>query len=117
MIRTANLAPLALLALHPAQAQPPQPAADLTTTAQAHDRCMTTFAVRLTHTDATDQYIYTQASEGCRRLREQLTALIDARMPAAQAAEIHQALQARAEPDFMALLTRIRTDRARRAAQ
>ena len=85
--------------------------------AQAYDRCMATYAVRLTRTDAADAAIFAQARDSCRPLGEQMRAALNAELPPAQAAELLTALDARAEPDFMAMLARIRSDRARRAAQ
>ena len=83
--------------------------------AQANDRCMTTYAVRMTKTDATDDTIFASAVEGCKELQSQLYAAIDGEYPAPQATELKGQLDARAKPDFLALLQKIRTDRAQRA--
>jgi hypothetical protein len=83
--------------------------------AQAVDRCMATYAVRLTKTAAEDEDIFAQASQGCLSLRGQLTAAINAQLPASQAGEILRTLEAQEKPNFMALLARIRSDRSQRA--
>jgi hypothetical protein len=82
--------------------------------AQAQDRCMTTYAVRLTRTSATDEAIYADARSGCGTLASQLHAAIAKEYPADQAAELLATLDAQARPNFMALLQRIRADRAAR---
>ena len=114
LIRTSLLF-LALLAGQQALAQQQQP--DMQLLAQAYDRCMATQAVRLTHGDAADQAIFIEAKEACRSLNEQLRLAIGTQLPAAQAAGILQSLDAQSEPNFMALLARIRSDRARRAGE
>ena len=106
---------MSLLVAAPAVAQQPQP--DVALLAQAHDRCMVTHAVRLTHTAATDADIYMQATQACLSLTERLRAAVSAELPAAQASEVLEALDTQAESKFIALLARIRSDRARRAAQ
>lgn len=78
---------------------------------------MATQAVRLTHTAAADADIYAQATQSCRALNEQLRAALNAQLPPVQAAEILAAIDAQAQPNFMAMLSRIRSDRARRAGQ
>ena len=85
--------------------------------AQALDRCMTTQAVRLTHTAATDADIYAQARRSCLSLNGRLRASITAQVPPADAAEVLRTIDAQAEPSFMALLARIRSDRAQRSAE
>ncbi len=97
-----------------ALAQPPQ--ANVMTIAQANDRCMTTYAVRMTKTDATDEVIFASATEGCKNLNEQLYAAIDREYPAAQANELKSQLGAQAKPNFMNLLQKIRSDRAKRGS-
>lgn len=83
--------------------------------AQAHDRCMATHAVRLTRTAATDEEIYAEALEGCKALHEQLGAAVEREYLPEQAAQLTTSLQAQAKPNFLALLQRIRADRAKRA--
>ena len=102
-----------LVAAHQATAQQPQQ--DVQTLAHAYDRCMATQAVRLTRTDATDADIFRQATQACLSLQGLLRAAISAQLPPAQAAEILGPMDAQAEPNFMAMLARIRSDRARRA--
>lgn len=98
-----------------ASAQQPQP--NIAILAQAVDRCMATHAVRMTHTAATDPEIYAQATQGCLSLSDQLRAAINAQLPPEQASEILASIDAQAEPNFMAMLARIRSDRARRAGR
>lgn len=105
------LAPVLLT--HQAAAQQGQPNAQIV--AQAVDRCMATYAVRLTKTDTADEDIFAQAKLGCLPLHGQLVAAINAQLPAAQAGEILRTLDAQEKPNFMALLARIRSDRAQRA--
>jgi|SRR4028119_1688098 hypothetical protein len=83
--------------------------------AQANDRCMTTYAVRLTRTDATDEAIFKSAVEGCAKLKGQLYTAIHNEYPTAQASELTVQLDAAAKPNFLNLLRRIRSDRAQRA--
>ena len=85
--------------------------------AQAHDRCMTTQAVRLTRTAAADEAIFASAQAGCRGLRDQLTAAIARDLPAGQASELTAMLDARTGPEFTALLARIRAGRAANSAR
>lgn len=101
----------AAVASQPAQA--PEPSAAVL--AQALDRCMTTHAVRLTRTSATDDAIYTEAAAGCKALNEQLGARIAQEYTPAQAAELTTMLEAQAKPNFLSLLQRIRADRRFRA--
>lgn len=101
-----------LLAAQQAAAQDPQPNAMIL--AQALDRCMATQAVRLTRTASTDANIFAQARQSCLTLNDQLRAAISAQFPPADAAEMLRSIDEQAEPNFMALLSRIRSDRARR---
>ena len=96
----------------PATAQEPQQ--DFRIIAQAYDRCMATYAVRLTRTAASDAEIFSQASQGCLALKEHLRAAINAQLPPADAGELLRAIQTQGEPSFLAMLARIRSDRARR---
>lgn len=84
--------------------------------AQALDRCMATQAVRLTRTAATDAEILAQARDACLTLNDQFRAAINAQLPVADAAELLRSIDQQAEPNFMALLSRIRSDRAQREA-
>lgn len=108
LIWTASLA----LAGQPAVARVGPSAAML---AQAQDRCMTTFAVRLSRTTATDEAIFAKADAGCTSLKQQLGAAIAREYSADQAAALTATLDAQAKPNFLALVQRIRTDRRDRA--
>lgn len=99
-------------ATQPLSAQPAQPDAQLL--AQAHDRCMTTYAVRLTKTAATDEAIYSEAVSGCSAVKNALGAAIARDFAVDRAAELAALLEAQAKPNFLALLQRIRTDRLNR---
>jgi hypothetical protein len=105
---------LALLLAVPAVAQP-TPSVPLL--AQAFDRCMATYAVRLTRTLANDDAIYAEAIKGCQEIDGQLRTAVRAQMPAAEAEKLFAQFDASSRPEFMALLQRIRADRAARAAQ
>lgn len=82
--------------------------------AQANDRCMTTYAVRMTKTDAADDAIFAAATEGCKKLKTQLFSAIDKEYPVDQASGLKSQLDAAAKPNFMTLLQKIRTDRLQR---
>ena len=110
-IRPSAMSLLLLFSVQPAAAQQPEPNVQII--AQAYDRCMATYAVRLTRTAATDQDIFRQASQGCLSLGGQLRAAIEAQLPPEQAAELLRSMDAQAEPNFMAMLARIRSDRSR----
>ena len=62
---------------------------------------MTTYAVRLTRTQAADEEIFSQATEGCRQLADQLHAAIAREYPADQARELVAALEQSARPNFL----------------
>ena len=83
--------------------------------AQANDRCMTTYAVRMTKTDAADDAIFAAANEGCKDLKSQLFSAIDREYPADQASSLKSQLDAAEKPNFIKLLQKIRTDRLQRA--
>ncbi|MFC7536148.1 hypothetical protein ACFQPG_02050 [Sphingomonas sp. GCM10030256] len=106
--------PGAVVAAQPISAQTAQPSAMML--AQAHDRCMTTYAVRLTNTAATDQSIFADATAGCKELKDQLGAAIARDYTPAQATELNAMLEAQAKPNFDKLLQRIRADRAAKPA-
>ena len=95
----------------------PAPAQDLGVLAHAYDRCMTTFAVRLTRTAAADADIYAEASRSCASLKNHLRAAVVAQLPAAQSSEMIRAIDSQGETSFMAMLARIRSDRARREGE
>ena len=99
-----------LFAAQQAAAQEAQP--DAMILAQALDRCMATQAVRLTRTAAPDAEIFAQARQSCLPLNERFRAAINAELPSADAAEMLRAIDEHAEPNFIALLARIRSDRA-----
>jgi hypothetical protein len=111
-IRPYAIAVISLVAVQQATAQQPQPSVEIL--AGAYDQCMTTSAVRLTRTSATDQDIYVRSTESCLPLKGRLRLAINAQLPAAQAADVLRAIDAQAEPNFMAMVARIRSDRARR---
>jgi len=100
-------------ALAAQSAEPAEPGAMVL--AQAQDRCMATYAVRLTKTSATDEGIYAEAVSGCKDLNGQLIAAIAREYSPAQAAELTAAMEAQAKPNFLKLLQRIRADRLQRA--
>ena len=105
----------AIFANQPAHAQQSAPSAMVV--AQAADRCMTTYAVRLTKTSSTDDEIYKQASEGCASINQRVRQVFTEQFPAAQAAQALRQMDAQARPNFFSMLTRIRSDRARRAGE
>ena len=76
---------------------------------------MTTYAVRMTMTAATDEAIYADAVSGCSAVKNALGAAIVRDYPADRAAELNALLDAQAKPNFLALLQRIRADRLSRA--
>jgi len=82
--------------------------------AQANDRCMTTYAVRMTKTDAADDAIFAAATEGCKDLKSQLFGAIDKEYPADQASDLKSQLDAAEKPNFVKLLQKIRADRLQR---
>lgn len=106
-----------LVSLLVIQAAPPPQQPNAYLLAQAYDRCMATCAVRLSHTDATDAAIFAQARQSCQPLGARMRVAVNAEVPPAQAAEALATMDAQAEPNFMRMLARIRSDRARRAAQ
>jgi hypothetical protein len=111
-VKLATAAAVLLLGAQQAAAQDPQPNAMIL--AQALDRCMATQAVRLTRTAATDAEIFAQARQSCLSLNDQFRAAVNAQLPAADAAEMLRSIDQQAEPNFMAMLSQIRSDRARR---
>lgn len=94
-------------------AQPTQ--ANAMMLAQAHDRCMTSYAVRMTKTEATDEQIFSGATEGCKELQGQFHAAVVKEYPAAQADELITMLNAQAKPNFLNMLRKIRSDRLLRS--
>jgi hypothetical protein len=109
-----GIAVMAALALwSPAYGQQSEPT--LMMVAQAQDRCMTTYAVRLSRQTA-DEAIFERAEAGCSELDAQLDAAIQRDVPAAKQAEIRAMLANSKKPNFMAMLAKIRSDRASRAA-
>jgi hypothetical protein len=94
-----------------------QAQANAMTIAQAHDRCMTTQAVRLTRTDASDDAIFQTATEACKELETGLFAALRAERPREEAEAIIAAMNDQAQANFQTMLDRIRADRAARANQ
>lgn len=78
---------------------------------------MATYAVRLTRTPASDEAIYAEAAQGCLPLKTRLVDAIRAQVPPAEAAPVLASLETSAKPNFMAMLARIRSDRAKRESQ
>jgi hypothetical protein len=117
MIKQVNtgLALVLLTSAGIAWGQAPQP--DAMTLAQAYDRCMTTYAVRLTRTDVTDDAIFQTATESCRELQTSLFAALRAERSSEEAEAIVVAMTEQAQPNFQSMLDRIRSDRAARATQ
>lgn len=103
------------MAAQSASGQSPEP--DVSTLAQALDRCMTTYAVRFTKTELADEAIYIAAVEGCKQIEIDLTAAVKRDIPAAKGEAAITQWQEQAKPNFMTLLQRIRTDRAARGGQ
>ncbi len=104
--------PVAAQTAAPAAAEAP---ANVPLLAQMLDRCMATHAVRLSRTDLDDAAIHAQASTGCAAINQQLRAGVRSQMPPAEAEALIRQLDATDRPNFMALLQRIRADRAARA--
>ncbi|WP_265587296.1 hypothetical protein [Sphingomicrobium arenosum] len=82
--------------------------------AQTHDRCMTTFAVRLSKETTDDEAIFEQAQAGCAELEQALDARLDADLGPDHAPALKAQLEVAAKPNFLAMLDRIRRDRAAR---
>lgn len=112
------LACCALLAAAPltAQTPAPSPAPQTMLLAQAQDRCMATHAVRLTHTDATDDQIWNSATTGCQALQARVDAAITSEYTPKEAQQLSTTLSDNAKPNFVKMLARIRADRLARAA-
>ena len=108
---------VAIVALVAGMANAQSPQADAPTLAQALDRCMATYAVRLTRTDAADEAIYASAIEGCRPIETELRTVVRRDVPPAEAEAALKQWDDQAKPNFMALLKRIRADRAARSGQ
>jgi hypothetical protein len=100
------------LGAQPALAQQSQPNAMLI--AQALDRCMATYAVRLTKTAASDEEIYAEATKGCGPLNARFVDSVKASVPPEQAAELLKEADKSQKPNFLSMLTKIRSDRAKR---
>ena len=113
MFAHASVLILGLLVTQPGGASQPQQS--VAVLAQAQDRCMATYAVRLTRTEAADEEIFSAASEGCEQLSDQLNAAIAREYPADQARELLTVIEANSRPNFIQMLQRIRTDRQNRA--
>ncbi|VWX54699.1 hypothetical protein [Novosphingobium sp. 9U] len=98
----------------PASAQQVQPSAAIL--GQALDRCMVTFAVRLTKTPASDDAIYDEATRSCAPLDARFRAAAGAELEPKEGAQLLKEMDAARRPNFINLLARIRSDRAKRAA-
>ncbi len=103
------------LAAQSAFAQTAQP--DASTLAPALDRCLATYAVRLTKTEMADEAIYLAANSECKQIETDLTTAVRRDVPAAQAEAALLQWKEQAKPNFMSLLQRIRSDRAARGGQ
>lgn len=99
----------------PVTAQQVQPGAQIL--AQALDRCMTTFAVRLMKTNATDEAIYAEATKSCAPLNARFVTAVHAELAPQDAAQLLAEVDAARRPNFYTMLGRIRSDRAKRAAE
>ena len=85
--------------------------------AQAQDRCMATYAVRLSKESQDDEAIYEAAKTNCADLDAKLQDAIDRELPAATAQEMKSRMAEQAKPSFLAMLAKIRADRSLRASQ
>ena len=103
-----------LTALTPAYGQAIEPS--LMMVAQAQDRCMTTYAVRLSRETTDDEAIFEQAKAGCSELNAQLEAAILREVPVEKQSELRSMLADSEKPNFMTMLAKIRSDRAAREA-
>ncbi len=100
---------LALAWAVPSVAQDPSP--DVMMLAQAHDRCMTTVAVRESHNEADDSVIFDHAVAACADLDAQLQAAIRSSFNAQQSAELIAMMDEQARTNFMQMLVQIRAGR------
>jgi hypothetical protein len=107
--------PLAAQTTPPAAPQPAPEAPNVPLLAQMLDRCMATYAVRLSKTDMADEAIFAEARKGCAGIDQQLRAGVRSQLPAAEAEALFKQFDDTDRPNFMALLQRIRADRAARA--
>lgn len=82
--------------------------------AQTYDRCMATYAVRLTKTSASDDAIYAEAAKSCLPLKEKLTEAIRRQVSQQEAEMLLASMDASEKPNFVNMLDRIRSDRAKR---
>ena len=98
-----------------ASAQETQPSIQIV--AQAYDRCMATYAVRLTRTTAPDEAIYAEATKSCSPLKDKLVEVIHQHVSPPEAAKVLASMDASAKPNFLNMLNRIRRDRAERESQ
>jgi hypothetical protein len=101
-------------AIPPALAQQGQP--DVVIVAQALDRCMATYAVRLTKTPASDDIIYAEAVKGCAPLNDKFVEGIKRTVPSRQATELLRDMETSKKPRFLNMLAQIRSDRAKRTS-
>ena len=103
------------ICLQNASAQEAQP--DIQIVAQAYDRCMATYAVRLARTPAPDEAIYGEATKSCSPLKDKLVEAIRQQVSPPEAAKILASMDVSAKPNFLNMLNRIRSDRAKRESQ
>lgn len=94
--------------------QAPRSRPDVEIVAHAYDRCMVMYAVRLSKTATKDDEIYARATELCLPLKSKVTAALTAQQPE-QATETLKAIDAQAKPNFMTMLAKIRSNRAKRS--
>ncbi len=99
----------------PGLAQQAEPS--LMVIAQAQDRCMTTYAVRLSKTMTDDEQIFEQAKAGCAGLDEELNTAIEREIPIEKQSELKTMLAQSSRPNFMAMLAKIRADREARGSK
>jgi len=91
------------------------PLAQIMITANAYDRCVTTYAVKLLESGLSDDDLYVVASTMCRDLNDLMKQRIIASLPAAQANEMLARLGADPKGDYLKKLQAIRQGRSRRA--
>ncbi|WP_081570425.1 hypothetical protein [Sphingobium herbicidovorans] len=103
------------ICLQNASAQEAQP--NIQIIAQAYDRCMATYAVRLTRTTAPDEAIYAEATKSCSPLKDKLVEAIRQQVSPPEADKVLASMDASAKPNFLNMLNRIRSDRAQRESQ
>lgn len=111
MFRTAVIA--VFLVASPTVARTPEPS--LMLLAEAHDRCLVTYAVRLAGSGEEDEQIYAAASQGCSEIKARRDGAVRTELPPEHVDDLLRELEAAEKPNFMRVLKQIRADRAARA--